>query len=69
MFEGNHRVLMASQQMNAMGIRVIPIRSPTVPKGAERFRIVIHADNTRREVDLLVAALAAMFEVRRDSKL
>ncbi|KAL4101448.1 hypothetical protein PRIC1_005200 [Phytophthora ramorum] len=68
-FEGNHRVLMASQQMNAMGIRVIPIRSPTVPKGAERFRIVIHADNTRREVDLLVNALAAMFEARRDSKL
>ncbi|KAG7380371.1 5-aminolevulinate synthase, nonspecific, mitochondrial [Phytophthora pseudosyringae] len=68
-FEGNHRVLMASQQMNAMGIRVIPIRSPTVPKGAERFRIVIHADNTRHEVDLLVNALAAMFEARRHSKL
>lgn len=68
-FEGNHRVLMASKQMNAMGIRVIPIRSPTVPKGAERFRIVIHADNTCHQVDLLVDALAAMFEARRDSKL
>ncbi|GMF33904.1 unnamed protein product [Phytophthora lilii] len=68
-FEGNHRVLTASQQMNAMGIRVIPIRSPTVPKGAERFRIVIHADNTRHEVDLLVDALAAMFEARRNSRL
>ncbi|KAG2773194.1 hypothetical protein PC129_g15798 [Phytophthora cactorum] len=68
-FEGNHRVLRASQQMNAMGIRVIPIRSPTVPKGAERFRIVIHADNTRHEVDQLVNALGAMFEARRDSKL
>ncbi|KAF4141236.1 Aminotransferase class I and II [Phytophthora infestans] len=68
-FEGNHRVLRASQQMNAMGIRVIPIRSPTVPKGAERFRIVIHADNTRDEVDRLVNALGAMFEARRDSKL
>ncbi|OWZ20520.1 8-amino-7-oxononanoate synthase [Phytophthora megakarya] len=68
-FEGNHRVLMASQQMNAMGIRVIPIRSPTVAKGAERFRIVIHADNTPHEVNLLVNALAAMFEARRNSKL
>ncbi|KAE8990810.1 hypothetical protein PR003_g21678 [Phytophthora rubi] len=68
-FEGNHRVLMASQQMNSMGIRVIPIRSPTVPKGAERFRIVIHADNTCDEVDLLVDALAAMFDARRNSKL
>jgi 8-amino-7-oxononanoate synthase len=68
-FEGNHRVLMASQQMNAMGIRVIPIRSPTVPKGAERFRIVIHADNTRHQVDRLVDTLAIMFDARRDSKL
>ncbi|RLN57202.1 hypothetical protein BBJ29_008716 [Phytophthora kernoviae] len=68
-FKGNHRVLLASQQMNTMGIRVVPIRSPTVPKGAERFRIVIHADNTRREIDLLVDALAAMFEACRDSKL
>lgn len=68
-FEGNHRVLLASKQMNVMGIRVIPIRSPTVPKGAERFRIVIHADNTREEVDRLVSALEAMFDARRDSKL
>jgi 8-amino-7-oxononanoate synthase len=52
-----------------MGIRVIPIRSPTVPKGAERFRIVIHADNTRHQVDRLVDTLAIMFDARRDSKL
>ncbi|CEG46564.1 8-amino-7-oxononanoate synthase [Plasmopara halstedii] len=68
-FVGNHRVLKASQQMNAMGIRVIPIRSPTVPKGAERFRIVIHAHNTRQEVDRLVNALSIMFDSFRNSKL
>ncbi|RLN93183.1 hypothetical protein BBJ28_00003005 [Nothophytophthora sp. Chile5] len=68
-FAGNHRVLLAAKEMNAMGIRVIPIRSPTVAKGAERFRIVIHADNTRLEVDLLVQALAAMFRSRHDAKL
>ncbi|CAH0484594.1 unnamed protein product [Peronospora farinosa] len=68
-FAGNHRVLKASQLMNAMGIRVIPIRSPTVPKGAERLRIIVHANNTRHEVDRLVTALATMFEACRDSKL
>ncbi|CAI5710426.1 unnamed protein product [Peronospora destructor] len=68
-FAGNQRVLKASQLMNAMGIRVIPIRSPTVPKGAERLRIVVHANNSRHEVDLLVTALATMFIASRDSKL
>ncbi|KAI9915194.1 hypothetical protein PsorP6_006913 [Peronosclerospora sorghi] len=68
-FEGNQHVLRASEHMNAMGIRVIPIRSPTVPKGAERFRIILHADNTRHQVDLLVEALGVMFETRHCSKL
>ncbi|KAF1314193.1 8-amino-7-oxononanoate synthase, partial [Globisporangium splendens] len=66
-FEGNHQVLHAAREMLAMGIRVIPIRSPTVPKGSERFRIVIHADNTESEIDLLVAALEAMFRARERS--
>uniref|UniRef100_K3WJA5 Aminotransferase class I/classII large domain-containing protein n=1 Tax=Globisporangium ultimum (strain ATCC 200006 / CBS 805.95 / DAOM BR144) TaxID=431595 RepID=K3WJA5_GLOUD len=66
-FEGNHQVLHAAKEMLAMGIRVIPIRSPTVPKGSERFRIVIHADNTEREIDQLVAALDAMFRARETS--
>lgn len=60
-FQGNHAVLRAAREMIALGVRVIPIRSPTVPKGSERFRIVIHADNSEQEVDALVAALEAMF--------
>uniref|UniRef100_M4BRZ8 Aminotransferase class I/classII large domain-containing protein n=1 Tax=Hyaloperonospora arabidopsidis (strain Emoy2) TaxID=559515 RepID=M4BRZ8_HYAAE len=63
-FNGNYRVLKAAQLLNAMGIRVIPIRSPTVAKGAERFRIVIHAHNTRHQVNKLVTALAAVFQAR-----
>lgn len=66
-FAGNHEVLHAAKEMIAMGIRVIPIRSPTVPKGSERFRIVIHADNTEHEIDVLVAALEAMFRARGSS--
>ncbi|GAB9470536.1 8-amino-7-oxononanoate synthase [Globisporangium polare] len=66
-FAGNHEVLHAAKQMIAMGIRVIPIRSPTVPKGSERFRIVIHANNTLREVDSLITALEKMFRARQET--
>ncbi|KAJ0398304.1 hypothetical protein P43SY_000826 [Pythium insidiosum] len=66
-FSGNHEVLDAAKAMLAMGIRVIPIRSPTVPRGSERFRIIIHADNSEPQIDQLVAALAAMFQRRRPS--
>lgn len=66
-FAGNHEVLDAAKQMIAMGICVIPIRSPTVPKGSERFRIVIHANNTQHEVDSLVTALEKMFRARQET--
>jgi 8-amino-7-oxononanoate synthase len=35
-------------------IRLFPIKSPTVPEGLERVRIVLHAHNTEDEVDMLV---------------
>lgn len=31
-------------------IRLFPIRSPTVPKGQERVRIIVHSHNTKTEV-------------------
>ena len=38
-------------------IRLFPIKSPTVPVGQERVRIIIHAHNTRSQVKLLVRLL------------
>lgn len=35
-------------------IRLYPIKSPTVPAGMERIRIVLHGHNTTKEVDRLV---------------
>jgi 8-amino-7-oxononanoate synthase len=35
-------------------IRLYPIRSPTVPKGQERVRIIVHAHNTREQVSELI---------------
>ncbi|VEU43934.1 unnamed protein product [Pseudo-nitzschia multistriata] len=35
-------------------IRLYPIRSPTVPKGQERVRIILHAHNTEEEIVYLI---------------
>ena len=40
---------------------VYPIRSPTVPKGKERIRIILHAHNREEEVHALVKALLSSF--------
>jgi 8-amino-7-oxononanoate synthase len=40
---------------------VYPIRSPTVPKGKERIRIILHAHNKEEEVRALVKALLLSF--------
>lgn len=36
-----------------------PITWPTVPKGKDRVRVCLHAENTRAEVDELVNAVLA----------
>ena len=42
-------------------IRLFPIRSPTVPKGQERVRIVLHSHNTIDEIHQLCDALICCF--------
>ena len=66
---GNERVVRASAALASRvssddgkrarwrGINAMPIRSPTVPKGTERLRIILHYHNTTRDVDDLFAAL------------
>ena len=53
-------------------IKLFPIRSPTVPKGQERVRVVLHAHNTDEEirqlVTLMVATLKEMQPVPESSK-
>mmetsp|Transcript_437 Transcript_437/g.1076 ORF Transcript_437/g.1076 Transcript_437/m.1076 type:complete len:470 (-) Transcript_437:47-1456(-) len=45
-------------------VRLYPIRSPTVPKGQERVRIILHAHNTEEQViyliDLIKSILCGM---------
>ena len=55
---GNEHCIAVSKKLRALGgIGVFPIRSPTVPKGEERIRIIVHAHNTKQEVLNLVECL------------
>jgi 7-keto-8-aminopelargonate synthetase-like enzyme len=54
----NHACVKVARRLKAHhNMDVYPIRSPTVPKGMERIRIILHAHNTEHEVHRLVKAL------------
>lgn len=56
---GNEQCVAAARELQRHGFAVLPIRSPTVPKGTERLRIILHYHNTKAEV----AALMDLVEV------
>jgi 8-amino-7-oxononanoate synthase len=54
---GNSQCINVARQLQKKGFDVYPIRSPTVPEGKERIRIILHAHNTTDEVVALVTNL------------
>jgi 8-amino-7-oxononanoate synthase len=56
---GNDNTRKIAATLQAAGLDVRPILHPTVPKGAERLRIVLHSFNTREEVARLIKVLQA----------
>ncbi len=54
---GNEEVKTVANLLQANGLDVRPILYPTVPKGKERLRIVLHSFNTMAEVERLVVML------------
>ncbi|HXB09864.1 MAG TPA: 8-amino-7-oxononanoate synthase, partial [Puia sp.] len=54
---GNDAVRAVAERLQAAGLDVRPILYPTVPKGSERLRIVLHSFNTAEEVALLAGLL------------
>ena len=54
---GNEEVKEVANRLQASGFDVRPILYPTVPKGKERLRIVIHSFNTAEHVEGLVGLL------------
>lgn len=54
---GVEEVKQLAEQIREAGYDVRPVFYPTVPKGEERLRIVLHSFNTRGEVSWLIQAL------------
>ncbi|HUA25113.1 MAG TPA: 8-amino-7-oxononanoate synthase [Steroidobacteraceae bacterium] len=55
---GSQAALAAQHALREAGFRVVAIRSPTVPAGAERLRITLTAGHEESQVDALVEALS-----------
>jgi 8-amino-7-oxononanoate synthase len=55
MAPGNERVRQLAAQLQEEGLDVRAILHPTVPKGQERLRVVLHSFNTVEEVERLAA--------------
>ena len=51
-----------SAHLRVRGLNARPITWPTVPKGADRIRVCLHAHNTREGVDRLVSAMVEWAE-------
>ncbi|MFK8268178.1 aminotransferase class I/II-fold pyridoxal phosphate-dependent enzyme [Capnocytophaga cynodegmi] len=51
---GNDFVKQTAQKFQEKGFGVIPILSPTVPKGQERLRICLHSFNSEKEIKELL---------------
>jgi 8-amino-7-oxononanoate synthase len=56
---GNEKVKQVADKLQANGLDVRPILYPTVPKGSERLRIVLHSFNTSTELDKLIFLLSS----------
>jgi len=54
---GNAEVKALATRLQEAGLDVRPILYPTVPRGGERLRIVLHSFNTEDEVDRLTGCL------------
>ena len=61
MVPGNAEVMRATGVLQAAGFDVLGIRSPTVPAGTERIRIVIHFHNTLKQITQLCDQINKLF--------
>lgn len=54
---GNERVTRAASALRGKGFDIRPIRRPTVPAGAERIRICLHAFNSDEDIQALAGEI------------
>ena len=55
-----HRAVELSRRLLDSGIKVLPIRTPTVPPGTERLRISLSAAMSTDDIDRLINSLRAI---------
>jgi 8-amino-7-oxononanoate synthase len=63
---GNENVKRVALGLQQNGFDVRPILHPTVPKGQERLRIVMHSFNTAEEVMSLIDAMSAFANAKNE---
>lgn len=56
-FSGNENVMKLALELRNQGFLAKGIRSPTVPVGTERIRVILHAFNTFEEIEALFEAI------------
>lgn len=52
-----HKALLAASKLQEQSLKVLPIRTPTVPPGTERLRVSLSAAHTPAHIDKLINAL------------
>lgn len=62
---GNEECVTLSRCLQERNIDVYPIRSPTVPRGKERIRIIIHSHNSEEEILHLLKTTADILRHKR----
>jgi 8-amino-7-oxononanoate synthase len=43
-----------------LGLWVVPIRPPTVPRGSSRLRVTLSSEHTADEIELLLSSLVTV---------
>lgn len=56
----SRRAVALSLQLAEMGVKVLPIRTPTVPPGTERLRMSLSASMSAADIDLLINSLKSL---------
>lgn len=55
-----------SNHLRSIGFLTRPIVHPTVPRGRERVRVCLHADNTPQDIDTLVDGIVGWARERHE---
>ena len=54
---GNAKVSLLAEKLQSNDFDVRPVRSPTVPAGSERLRVILHAYNSPEEIEGLISCV------------